>query len=107
MALRLSRRETGKMRLGESIFRIDLESILIIEYQRECPHSLTFVYALLDPQGRGLCGKTVWIFRFFQVSVGRSVCRAQPSDHPLVARTGKKDNLLGTAVGRNLAISLS
>jgi hypothetical protein len=51
MAVRLSRRETGEMRLGESIFRLDIKSILIVEYHPERPHSFTFFCPLLDLQG--------------------------------------------------------
>jgi hypothetical protein len=75
MAVRLSRRETGKIRLSESIFRIDIELTLIVEYHGEHPHSFTFF--------------------------------CPPSDHPIVTRGGKEEELLGTAIGINLAISLS
>jgi hypothetical protein len=40
------------MRLGKPIFRIDIESILIVEYDLERPHCFTFFYPLLDLQGR-------------------------------------------------------
>jgi hypothetical protein len=65
MALRLSRRETGRMRLGKPIFRIDIESILIVEYHPEHPHSFTFFCPLLDLEGRSKFWRRQIILSFF------------------------------------------
>jgi hypothetical protein len=65
------------MRLGESIFRIDIEPMLIFEYHPERPHSFTFFCALLDLEVRSKFPLSQIILSF--VAGGRKSCLGQQS----------------------------